>query len=109
MLRSFHLSASLLIERTLLSFQAGSEDESLITFLVQTHTADVNIRDHYGMTPLHYAASKGNLTAVKELLQCDQIAVDVSLQAITTVFLVGLRHRTPIGGLGGLTNKNNTM
>ena len=30
------------------------------------------------MTPLHYAASKANLTAVKELLQFDGIKIDVS-------------------------------
>ena len=30
------------------------------------------------MTPLHHAASKGNLTAVIELLQCKEIKVDVS-------------------------------
>ena len=30
------------------------------------------------MTPLHHAASKGNLTAVMELLQCARIKVDVS-------------------------------
>lgn len=56
--------------------QASIEDESLIIFLVNTHTADVNVRDHYGMTPLHYAASKGNLMAVIELLQCKGIGVD---------------------------------
>lgn len=61
-----------------LSFQAVTEDESLIAFLVNTHSAEVNVRDHYGMTPLHYSASKGNLTAVKELLQCEGIGVDVS-------------------------------
>ena len=30
------------------------------------------------MTPLHYAASKANLTAVKELLQFDGVKIDVS-------------------------------
>ena len=51
-------------------------------FLVQ-QGADVNIRDNYGMTPLHYAASKGNQTAVKELLQCEGIKVDVSCLLFT--------------------------
>lgn len=46
-------------------------------FLVDRQ-ADVNVKDNYGMTPLHYAASKGNLTAVKELLQCEGVKVDVS-------------------------------
>lgn len=57
--------------------QVSGDDstESLIMFLVE-RGGDVNIRDNYGMTPLHYAASKGNVTAVKELLQCDGIRVD---------------------------------
>ena len=46
-------------------------------FLVQ-QGGDVNVCDNYGLSPLHYAASKGNLTAVRELLQCDGIKIDVS-------------------------------
>ncbi|CAH3183153.1 unnamed protein product, partial [Porites evermanni] len=53
----------------------ADESESLISYLVQCK-ADVNARDHYLMTPLHYAASKANLTAVKELLQFDGIKID---------------------------------
>ncbi|XP_067049297.1 transient receptor potential cation channel subfamily A member 1 homolog [Acropora muricata] len=49
--------------------------ESLIMFLVQ-QGSDVNVRDNYGLSPLHYAATKGNLTAVRELLQCDGIKID---------------------------------
>ncbi|XP_068697924.1 transient receptor potential cation channel subfamily A member 1 homolog [Montipora foliosa] len=49
--------------------------ESLIVYLVE-QGSDVNVRDNYGMTPLHHAASKGNLTAVIELLQCKEIKVD---------------------------------
>lgn len=55
-------------------------------FLVE-RGGDVNIRDNYGMTPLHYAASKGNVTAVKELLQCDGIRVDVSCFLVVYVSL----------------------
>ena len=55
----------------------ADESESLISYLVQ-RKADVNARDDYLMTPLHYAASKANLTAVKELLQFDGIKIDVS-------------------------------
>ncbi|XP_015759142.1 PREDICTED: transient receptor potential cation channel subfamily A member 1 homolog isoform X2 [Acropora digitifera] len=57
--------------------QVSTEDstESLIMFLVQ-QGGDVNVCDNYGLSPLHYAASKGNLTAVRELLQCDGIKID---------------------------------
>ena len=54
-------------------------DESLIHFFVNERKGDVNIKDCYGSTPLHYAASKSNVTAVKELLNSDGINVDVSL------------------------------
>ena len=46
-------------------------------FLVQ-QGGDVNVSDNYGLSPLHYAASKGNLIAVRELLRCDGIEIDVS-------------------------------
>ena len=53
-------------------------DESLIHFFVNERKGDVNIKDSYGSTPLHYAASKSNVTAIKELLNSDGINVDVS-------------------------------
>ena len=46
-------------------------------FLVQQGGV-VNVVDNSGSSPLHYAATKGNLTAVRELLQCDGIKIDVS-------------------------------
>ncbi|XP_044178516.1 transient receptor potential cation channel subfamily A member 1 homolog [Acropora millepora] len=49
--------------------------ESFIMFLVQ-QGGDVNVVDNSGSSPLHYAATKGNLTAVRELLQCDGIKID---------------------------------
>ena len=53
-------------------------DESLIHFFVNERKGDVSIKDSYGSTPLHYAASKSNVTAIKELLNSDGINVDVS-------------------------------
>ena len=53
-------------------------DESLIQFFVNECKGDVNVKDSYGSTPLHYAASKSNVIAIKELLKCDGINVDVS-------------------------------
>ena len=39
---------------------------------------DVNVRDKFGLSLLHHAASKGNLTAVMEMLQCDGTKIDMS-------------------------------
>ena len=56
-------------------------------FLVQKG-GDVNVCDNYGLSPLHYAASKGNLTAVRELLQCDGIKIDVSCFVDCLIFIL---------------------
>lgn len=58
--------------------QVPSADESLIQFFVNECKGDVNVKDSYGSTPLHYAASKSNVTAIKELLKCDGINVDAT-------------------------------
>lgn len=40
--------------------------------------ARINERDKYGLTPLHYAAMRGNELAARELLLCrDEIDVEV--------------------------------
>lgn len=54
---------------------AGDED-SIIDYLLEKK-AKINIQDSYGMTPLHYAAMKTNIAAVKELLQSDEIRINV--------------------------------
>lgn len=55
----------------------AGDEESIIDYLLEVQ-AKVNAQDSYGMTPLHYAAMKGNIAAVKELLQSNEINVDVS-------------------------------
>ena len=67
-----------MILKCFLFLQVSSEDEYLIHFFVNERKGDVNIKDSYGSTPLHYAASKSNVTAIKELLNSDGINVDVS-------------------------------
>ena len=40
--------------------------------------ADVNVKDIYGLRPLHFAAMRGNDIAASELLDCQNVVVDVS-------------------------------
>lgn len=50
--------------------------ETMIVFLL-SHKANVNARDSYGSTPLHYAVAKGNPDAVNELLTHPGIDIEV--------------------------------
>lgn len=40
--------------------------------------ADINSQDKYGLTPLHFAAMRGNEVATKELLRFKGIDIEVS-------------------------------
>ena len=50
--------------------------ETMIMYLL-SQKANVNARDSYGSTPLHYAVAKGNPDAVKELLLAPGIDIEV--------------------------------
>ena len=50
--------------------------ETMILYLL-SQKANVNARDSYGSTPLHYAVAKGNPDAVKELLTHPGIDIEV--------------------------------
>ncbi|XP_070567276.1 serine/threonine-protein phosphatase 6 regulatory ankyrin repeat subunit C-like [Ptychodera flava] len=52
-----------------------STHDSVIQYLVQKK-ADVNAEDEYGSTPLHYAAIKGNVVRMKELLRNKNIKLE---------------------------------
>ena len=56
-------------------------DESIILYLLENN-ANVNARDHYGATPLHYAAQRGNVVAVNDLLSDPNIDIEVSLDFV---------------------------
>lgn len=50
---------------------------SVILYLVKMG-ARVNEKDKYGLTPLHYAAMRGNTDATKELLSCKGVDIEVT-------------------------------
>ena len=51
-------------------------EESVIDVLV-ANGADVNAKDVYGLTSLHYAAMRGNDQAAQQLLQCPNVNPEV--------------------------------
>ena len=57
------------------SYERLNKDSILLYLLEQK--ANVNAKDLYGSTPLHYAAMRGNETAVSQLLSLKSIDVEV--------------------------------
>ena len=53
-----------------------SPDLSIIQYLLSCN-ADINARDAYGSTPLHYAVAKGNPVAVSELIDHIDVYIEV--------------------------------
>ena len=56
--------------------QASNVGETMILYLL-SRKANVNAKDSYGSTPLHYAVAKGNPDAVQELLTDPCIDIEV--------------------------------
>lgn len=54
----------------------GSPKETMIQYLL-SKKVNVNARDSYGSTPLHYAVAKGNIPAVQELLKHPGVDIEV--------------------------------
>ena len=53
------------------------EGELSMILLLHSHSADVNAKDKYGQTPLHFAAMTGNLEAAKDLVITCKADVEV--------------------------------
>ena len=53
-----------------------SYEESIILYLLK-NGAIINATDYYGATPLHYAAQRGNVVAVNELMSKSEIDIEV--------------------------------
>ena len=63
----------------------GGEEKSVILYLAG-QGADVNARDKYGLTPLHYAGMRGNDDAALDLLQLSNTNLEVRL--LIRLFLI---------------------
>ena len=55
-----------------------STPENSVIMYLESMKADINSKDTYGCSPLHYAAMRGNEVAAKELLSCTGINIEVS-------------------------------
>ena len=52
------------------------QDENVLSLLLK-YGADINAQDVYGLTPLHVAAQKGNISALYILLQNPNLDLEV--------------------------------
>nr|XP_022289771.1 transient receptor potential cation channel subfamily A member 1 homolog isoform X2 [Crassostrea virginica] len=66
---------------------------NVITFLVK-NGADLNRGDKYGLTPLHYAAMRGNELATKELLQFNGINIEAEDKQGMTALHMAATHNS---------------
>lgn len=56
----------------------GLPDDSVVRILVECG-AEVNSRDIYDQTPLHFAAMRGNDPSARDLLNCPQVDIEVRI------------------------------
>ncbi|XP_052808936.1 transient receptor potential cation channel subfamily A member 1 homolog [Mya arenaria] len=69
---------------------------SVISYLV-TKGSDVNVRDLYGQTPLHYACMRANEVACRELLKYRQVNIEAAdKQGMTPLHMASSHHQTLI-------------
>lgn len=69
-----------------------ANQSSVIHFLIK-RGADINERDTYGQTALHYAAMRGNEVAVKELLSYKNLRIEATDKQGMTALHMASSHR----------------
>ncbi|CAL1283118.1 unnamed protein product [Larinioides sclopetarius] len=70
------------------------DNETVISILIE-EGAHVNCQDNYGMTPLHYAALRGNVFATEELLKSSKINAETSDKQEMTALHCAANYNSP--------------
>ena len=73
------------------STKDNASKDSIIKFLLK-HNANVNAKDDFGSTPLHYAAMRGNVAAVQHLLNRKEINLEAKDGAMMTAMHIASSH-----------------
>ena len=89
----------------LLAVANSAPEEMILRYLLEQR-ANVNAKDFYGLTPLHYAALRGNVTAVKMLLGQKTISLEVSCEFKRIISLLFLRFEFAIIFVSHLTTNS---
>jgi hypothetical protein len=71
---------------TPLQLAAKHGHEDIVNVLLSTNPADVNVRDFIGFTPLHSAASAGQLGVVKRLLPITELEMPSEIHDVPSPF-----------------------